>query len=386
MKVGIFRNTDGACDLYRASLPIGTATKNRAIKSSELWTANLLYDVSRRTDKFMETMASDIYLIQRLSGYSLMKKIKEFMRETGLKAKIVIDHDDDVFNVSPLSDHYVDYGTNEARIVHNGSVIHEWRDGANIDIKENIKRMDEIKGALSEADLVTVTTDHLREAFLPYNNNVKVLPNCVNLTQWNRLPIERKDKDQIRICWAGGHSHWEDLFLIRNALIETAKRYPNVRIVMVGYKPPGIESTFLPGQVEFHEWVETPAHPYRLAALDIDIAVIPLKDTIFNRRKSAIKWIEFSALGIPSVSSYISPYKEMADLDGGNNGFYVENNDTDSWIKALSLLIEDRWMRIDLGLKAHRTVEIHFDINTQYQQWVKVYEELLQCPSLAIQL
>src|ERR1700692_1157191 len=128
MKVGIFRNQDGACDYYRAWLPVHTAMKHGDFKYKEIWMANLLYEAAKRTEKFWEAMGSDIYLIQRLSGDRLMDTIRDFMSGCGIKAKIIMDHDDDVFNVSPLSNHYVDYGTQEIKIVNNGILIHEWKD------------------------------------------------------------------------------------------------------------------------------------------------------------------------------------------------------------------------------------------------------------------
>lgn len=382
MKVGIFRNSKGACDFYRATLPIQIAETNNACKTRELWAANLLYEAGMRTEKFWDVMSSDIYLIQRLAGAKLIKKIREFLDECGLKSKIVLDHDDDVFNVSPMSNHYVDYGTKELKIVHNGNTIHEWKDGVNIDIKDNMERIDEIKLTLSHSDMVTVTTDKLAEVFSPYNKNVRILPNCIDLPQWNKLNIVRENPDEIRICWAGGYSHWEDLFMIRQPLIEIGKKYPNVKILMLGYMPVSMERDFTSGQVEFHPWVETPAHPYRLAAMDIDIAVIPLKDTIFNRSKSNIKLVEFSALKIPSVVSYISPYKEFADLDNGENGVFIDENMKDGWFEGIEFLINNEIIRREIGQKARKTVEDNFDINKRYNEWINVYSEVLGVNSI----
>lgn len=377
MKVGLFRETDGACDLYRAVQPLMIAAKKKEVEVSELWTANLLYDVANRTDSFWKGMNSDIYLLQRVAGQSLIRKIKEFVSECKLKTKIVLDYDDNVFEVSPLSNHYVDYGIKECKIVLNGKVMHEWKDGVNIDLKLNQGRLDQVKKTLEEADLITTTTDILADVYRQYNQSIRILPNCIDLTQWRKLPIKRSNPDEIRLCWAGGHSHYEDLMLIRDPLIEIAKKYPNLKIVMVGYMPQSMEKTFAPGQVEYHDWVETPAHPYHLAALDIDIAMIPLKDTSFNRCKSSIKWLEFSALNIPSVVSYLPPYKEMADLDNGENGVFIEENNKQNWIAGLEFLIHSSDLRKEIGQKARKTVENHYDANKRYREWILAYEEVL---------
>lgn len=375
-KVCVFRASDGACDFYRTMLPVYTAGRAKEFQHRELWIANLLVTMGTDQKKFIEAMTSDIYFLQRINNSSLIDKLLSFKRDANIDARLVMDYDDDIFHVSPLSNHYADYGTEEIKIENNGKIIHEWKHGENINIKENQARMDEIKKSISKVDLITTTNDHLANIFREYNPNVKVLPNCVDLESWNRLDIRRKNSEEIRICWAGGHSHWEDLYLIRNSLIEISRKYPNVKILMVGYMPQSMEKDFRPGQFEFHPWVETPAHPYRLAALDIDIAIVPVKDSIFNRSKSIIKWVEFSSLKIPCITSYVPPYDIIQEADEINKGVFVQNNDEDCWIKGMDLLINDANLRKEIGQNARQFVEKNYDINTQYHQWVKAFEEV----------
>ena len=375
MKVCVFRASDGACDYYRTIIPVNTGTTYKAFEKKELWVSNLLVKLMEDQDKFIDAMNSDIYFLQRVASSNLIKKIREFKDDSRIDAKLVMDYDDDVFHVSPLSNHYIDYGTEEIKIAHEGKVVFEWKDGVNINLSKNRKMIDNIKKACEQVDCITTTTEHLAKIYGEFNH-VKVLPNCVDLKQWNKLPLIRKNPDEIRICWQGGHSHWEDLKLIRESLIQIAKKYPNIKILMLGYMPVSMEKDFRPGQLEFYPWVETPAHPYRLASLDIDIAIIPLKDTIFNRSKSNIKWVEFSSLEIPSITSYVQPYDSIQDADEINKGIFVENNDINGWSKGFETLIQDKALRHEIGRNARQFVEKNFDINTQYMQWVNAFEEV----------
>jgi glycosyltransferase involved in cell wall biosynthesis len=352
-----------------------TANSYKKIFLKQMYLGNLIYEASMSTKKFNEMVRANIYLMNNVGGVKFLENIKDFIKQNKLNTKIVIDHDDDIFNTSPLSSHYEENGTEEIKIMNNGKVMHEWKDGVNINIKENRFKMDETKRTCGKADLITVTTENLAKVFRQYSDNVKVLPNCIDLTQWNRLDIKRKNPDEIRIGWAGGSSHWDDLHMIRESMLEIAKKYKNVKIVMIGWKPVSMEKEF-EGQIEFYPWVETPAHPYRLAALDLDIAMIPLRDNQFNRGKSPIKWIEFSSLKVPCVTSYVSPYKEVADLDP-EAGIYIEENDLKGWVKGIDLLINSPRLRQDIGEKARSLVEKHFDINTQYHQWIEAYEGVL---------
>lgn len=372
MKVCIFRASDGACDYYRTLLPINTGAIVGHFQKREMWIANLLAKIQFERAKFIDAMQSDIYFLQRVSSELIVNKLRDFAIGCGIDAKIVMDQDDDTFNTSPFSEHYAENGIKELKIIHEGKLIHEWKNGVNMNLKENMKRIDGIKRALSSVDMVTTTNEHLAKIFREYNDNVKVLPNCVDLTHWNKLDLRRKNTDEIRICWQGGHSHWEDLYLIRDSLKQIANKYSNVKIVMVGYMPTSMEKDFRPEQIEYHDWVDNSAHAYRMATLDIDIAIIPLKDSIFNRSKSTIKWVEFSALKIPAIMSYVPPYDSIPE----DKSIFVENNNINGWVRGLELLIENKTLRKDLGEMSREYVNQNFNINTQYLQWVNAFKEV----------
>ena len=92
---------------------------------------------------------------------------------------------------------------------------------------------------------------------------------------------------------------------------------------MCGYEFKGIFKDVDEEQYEFHNWVPTVAHPYKQALLNSDIAILPLKDDLFNRCKSAIKWVEYSSLGIPSVAVNIPPYSP--EIEYSKTGFLYNN-------------------------------------------------------------
>lgn len=377
MKVTGFRNGDGGCDFYRCALPMGTAWEKQAVVYKESWAEKVIADIMLDPEKFKKNMESDIYLLQRVSTLKFIDSLKKYGRENNVPAKIVVDFDDNCFKVSPLSNHYMDYGTEEFKITFpDGSVHDAWKDGVNgFDLAKNRIRMYEIKRVLASVDLVTTTTPILADVLREFNPNVKVLPNCVDLSIWNKLPLV-KDEKQIRLYWGGGMSHWEDLVLIREPLKRIFEKYQNAKIVMLGWMPEGFEQTF-PGRVEFRKWSNFNAYPYEYASLGVDISLIPLVDNEFNRCKSNIKWIEASSLQIPSVVSYCSPYKEVESLSDKDLAVFIDGNNPDSWVKGISMLIDNPDLRKKIGEESRMVVEKHFDINTQYHKWIDAYTEVL---------
>lgn len=379
MKMTMFRSGESACDFYRAVLPLSKAHDRSAIDLKETWAEKIIADIMLDRAKFNENMDSDILLIQRLNTLPFLERIKKYISDNKKNTRVVIDFDDNVFDVSPLSGHYKDFGTEEVKIrMPDGTDQYAWKDGVGgFDPSKNKARLDDIKRLVGMADMITVTTPIIADLFRQYNDNVRVLPNCVDLKEWPEFP--RTGGDDIRLYWGGGMSHWEDLLLIKEPLRAIFEKYKQARIIMLGWMPKGFEKTF-PGRVEFLEWKNFHAYSYKMASLGIDIGLIPLVDNKFNRCKSNIKWVEMSALRIPSVVSYVSPYKEVNDLSDMNLGVFVEGNGSEGWIKGISTLVDNPSLRKEIGSNARSIVEQYYDINSQYHQWVNAYGEVLCQP------
>src|SRR5690606_18614020 len=74
---------------------------------------------------------------------------------------------------------------------------------------------------------------------------------------------------------------------------------------------------------------------------ECDINIAPLEPGEFNDAKSNIKFLEASALNLPSVCSPRSAFRSA--ITSGENGFLCDTED--EWVSALSLLITDAEVR-----------------------------------------
>jgi glycosyltransferase involved in cell wall biosynthesis len=357
-----FLRDNGACGYYRIDLPLQTIKK----KSDTIVKCIQKGDSASHIESCFD---SDIFIIPRVAEPEMVDVMKRM--KLGGK-KIVVDFDDDLFNVSPFSPHYVDFGIESINVNYNGGNLPLWEDGKNINITVNKEKMETIKKAVSVADMVTVSTEILANVYRQYNNNVRILPNCVDTNLWQKLPL--KSDHTIKLYWSGGSSHYQDWLILKDVLPVIMEKHKDIKLVLMGTKFDGTIKNIPKDRIEYHTWVPTPAYPYKSTILNPDISIIPLEDTVFNRSKSAIKWIEMGALAVPSVCSFVSPYKEVYN---GTNGVFIENNSVDGWVKGISTLIEDPILRAKLGGAAQDSVKRNFDINTQYHQWIDVYQELL---------
>jgi glycosyltransferase involved in cell wall biosynthesis len=109
-----------------------------------------------------------------------------------------------------------------------------------------------------------------------------------------------------------------------------------------------------------------------MAKLNLDFALIPLSETVFNAGKSNIKWVENAALHVPAVTSAVSPYIEWQTE---NNGIFVANN-KESWIAGISMMASDPILRASMAGEAFRTVQEHFDIEKNWKMWMRAFEKV----------
>lgn len=284
--------------------------------------------------------------------------------------KWVLDIDDNVELISPYNKHYDEYGVNEFYDRNMKKWL--WKDGvANFDIKANQLRVDRHLTGLRGADMVTVSTESLAEYARNYNDNVVVLPNMINEERWWK-PNFKKHKG-VRVGWAGGISHYEDWFSIKEPLNQLMREH-QFTLVMVGTNFEGIIDKDNRHLLELHDWVPFKGHSYRMMMMDLDFAIIPLADLPFNRYKSSIKWYEFSAMAVPCVVANLTPYSEDFE-DGVTARGYTTAGD---FKKAVYDLLQSVHQRSYIGENAQKWVKKHRIAQKNAQLWVDAYANLLK--------
>lgn len=363
---GILRDVAG-CGFYRVIQPI-QAIKNQGYMDSALG------GIGCETDLYLMMEEADLLVFPRPSSESALATVR-VLSEKG--KRVVVDHDDNIFCVNPLSPHYLGYGTEEVVITIDGKEHKLWEDGKEnngivFSIEENKRKIEAAKQAMREADAISVTTELLVDVYKEYNDNIYVLPNCVNLDIWQRVE-NFQPRGDVRVMWSGGASHYDDWLTIIDPLKKYIKKSPEVKLVIAGTMFSGLIKD-IPDRVEHHPWVNVYAHPYKQALLDIDVGIIPLKCDEFGSGKSPIKYVEYSSLKIPTVAVNYPPYNVV--IKDGENGFLYDT--PEEFVDKLNRLVMDPALRRDMGEAAYKTVEENFDIRSQAIKWAEAYHEVIE--------
>lgn len=205
----------------------------------------------------------------------------------------------------------------------------------------NIRHFNAMYKALNVVDRLVCSTETIKEQYQKYCKDVNVQPNRLLESKWAHLQSHRGTAHKLRVGWAGGFSHTGDLEII----IDTVKALnKEVDFVFLGYVHPYLEKHIS----EYHAGAALKDYPAKLASLNLDIALAPLEDVLFNHAKSHLKVIEYGALGIPVIASHITPYKGFPVI-------YPNSNDAAGFTEALRMAMSDMDATYALGdkLKAH---------------------------------
>lgn len=188
---------------------------------------------------------------------------------------------------------------------------------------------------------LVVTSTALADAYGKLAWRCVTIENALPLERWSNLALPpATSSERLRVGWAGAQQHQQDLALI-DGLVRSR---PDLQWVFMGMAPPAATAV----GAEVHPMGDFEDYPERLAALRLDIAVVPLVDEPFNRAKSALKLFEFGALGVPVVASDVTPYRNSPARRVGN--------DLAGWCTMLDRLTQDAGQRRQAGIELQQWV------------------------------
>ena len=279
----------------------------------------------------------DIWVIKYIENLNTANLLV-WMRNK-VKAKLVIDIDDNVWQIPE------------------DSIVLQSKEDIQAHAKRGLWTLELVKAA----DMVTVSTEPLRQLLRPYNSNIEIVPNLIDPKDWK---WKRKKHKKVRIGWIYSHTHFPDVPVIKGALNKIKEKYGDkVEIVIFGSDLQVFD--FKPT----HYWgVKFQDYPKRLTEISLDISVCPLANNDFNKSKSNIKWMESSMSGAAVVASDVYPYS-MSILHGYSG--YIAKTEG-QWVKHLSWLVENEELRKRLVKNAQKEILENYNIETN-EQWKEYY-------------
>ncbi|MFW5879295.1 MAG: glycosyltransferase, partial [bacterium] len=223
---------------------------------------------------------------------------------------------------------------------------------------------------LKNADIITVSTEELKNQLKKYSSKIAVLPNYIDPEIWQSEFKLNKQSQTLKVLFSGSLTHQVDIKHIISPLSKILDEYKDkIEVIFWGnydknllkYSNVKLIDKYLS---DYNEYAQL------LSKMNFDIGLIPLEHNDFNKAKSNIKWLEYSICGAASICSNIKPYS--GSINNYIDGILVNNNHID-WYNAIKILIENDTLRNKISLNAYNNVTNKFNINKHYLKWHKTY-------------
>jgi hypothetical protein len=221
-----------------------------------------------------------------------------------------------------------------------------------------------------EADLVTVTTPALLEAYATHGRGA-VVPNAIPRRIAELPPAYERDPELVTIGWTGnllGHPYdmQEMGSGLQQALDRTRSRS---RMVVMGQKWDLSQRLGLTTEPAELPWIpDIDTYAARIGEV-FDIGIAPLRLDRFNTCKSWLKPLEYSARGVYCVRAKSAEYERL--------GLGVPARAPKDWAKWLTAGVENADRRREMAAAAREQVLASHLTEHTVERWVGAWRSAL---------
>ena len=187
------------------------------------------------------------------------------------------------------------------------------------------------KEIMDLCDIITVSTEELRDLYhkyynIPLNKFIVIqnyLPrwwigDSFNLGRQMYQFSQQRKRPTLAFCCSVNHfdvknvnGGQDDFSHLIPWIIKNIDKY---QFVFVGGVPVQLQEYVKTGKIQYQAPSDIFNYPHQMQLRKIDLLCAPLIDNAFNRCKSNIKFLEFSALGIPMCGQNICTYNKYTKL------------------------------------------------------------------------
>jgi glycosyltransferase involved in cell wall biosynthesis len=196
-----------------------------------------------------------------------------------------------------------------------------------------------------------------------FNKNVVLVPTTIDADYHKPISKPPVTERTPIIGWTGTHSTMGYLDLVRPALAALQEKY-DFEFRVICNVDPGF------GNLKNYRFIK-----WQLATeIDdlgaIDIGLMPVPEGEWEQGKVGFKAIQYSGVeAVPVVSSTGSGHEVVLD---GKTGLVI-SNDTDSWIRALSSLLEKPQRIATMGKAAREYIVSRYSVRSQAETYAGLF-------------
>jgi glycosyltransferase involved in cell wall biosynthesis len=292
-----------------------------------------------KTDKDLsprDLESYDVLIMQQPAGQAWARQIREW-RSQGIV--VLYDIDDDIYSIRRKRDH-------------------DFAD------KFSKKKLEQFEIAMRACDGVICSTERLARRYAKLNPNTYVAENGID---FKRYALTVPERDYVGVGWAGGTGHREAVVPWLRELVEVMRQRDHVRFFSVGQRfADELKPEFGEQRAMSVPFSSLDVYPSAMANYDISLA--PAGEGNFYRGKSDLRWLEASAIGLPTIA-HPGVYPQ---IEHGVTGFHADS--PAEMREILETLIADAELRRRIGKQAKEYVWEHRSAQATSRQWAEILE------------
>jgi hypothetical protein len=233
------------------------------------------------------------------------------------------------------------------------------------------------------ADLVTVSTGPIKDAYSHLNDNFRVIRNAIDPSLYTTSrPRPEHGGSKPRVVYYGSTARMRDYGGYPNERGKWEGGYAGKAVedlrkelwnVFIGVNP-GTEHVIAPFFDEAYPYIENiRGFSETLAASHGDIGIAPLGGDDFDRCKSELHWLEYAMVGAAFIGERFkygeAPYSMVRN---GVDGLLVKGRQ--EWYDALKSLVRSKDLREQLSGAAKERVLKEYDYKDRAVEWADAFK------------
>jgi glycosyltransferase involved in cell wall biosynthesis len=220
--------------------------------------------------------------------------------------------------------------------------------------------------AMTKVDALILSTNYLKIlAASEFDKPVFLWRNLadsstLSMVKECRNARDNNQTDSFVIGYASGsRAHDEDFSVVSKVLSTILSLNEHVSLRVLGHVVIPLELQTFENRIEsqpFSGYLQ-----YLQALSQTDVSIVPLTKDRFNECKSAIRYIEASLCEVPTIASSVGQFSEI--IADGEDGYLADS--TEEWVSKLTTLLNDREMRLAMGVKSREKVMMQHTITAE---------------------
>ena len=228
-----------------------------------------------------------------------------------------------------------------------------------------------IRRAINLSDTVIAVSAESAKQLRNITNspNISIVPNAIDTTVFNSSSPNRKNNEAVKLLFVGaiGKLKGERDLIEALAILREGDK-PNLKVSFLGYGAENLKTYCEElGVTDFIEFLGAVSLAERISFFqNADIFVLPT-----YAEAMPISVIEAMAAGLPVISTSVGGIPEL--IEDGIDGLLFSPGDVNSLAEKISVLLNDKDMRIKIGDKARQKVREQMD----FSQYVEKLRTIL---------